>query len=96
VLSVIAQQLLTINQAIVNKLARFVFEGTEIPLNPENASFITMNPGWVCIRDRAQCNAGFAISCIKMNPGSGCALTPFCPLVLLFAGMREERSFLTI
>jgi dynein heavy chain len=45
VLSVIAQQLLTINQAIVNKLARFVFEGSEIPLNPENASFITMNPG---------------------------------------------------
>ena len=45
VLSVIAQQLLTINQAIVNKLERFVFEGVEISLNPENASFITMNPG---------------------------------------------------
>ena len=45
VLSVIAQQLLTINQAIVNKLQRFVFEGVEISLNPENASFITMNPG---------------------------------------------------
>jgi dynein heavy chain len=46
VLSVIAQQLLTINQAIVNKLTRFVFEGVEISLNPENASFITMNPGY--------------------------------------------------
>jgi dynein heavy chain, axonemal len=46
VLSVIAQQLLTINQAIVNKLQRFVFEGVEISLNPENASFITMNPGY--------------------------------------------------
>ena len=46
VLSVIAQQLLTINQAIVNKLERFVFEGVEISLNPENASFITMNPGY--------------------------------------------------
>ncbi len=47
VLSVIAQQLLTINQAIVNKLQRFVFEGIEISLNPENASFITMNPGYI-------------------------------------------------
>jgi dynein heavy chain len=46
VLSVIAQQLLCINQAIVNKLERFVFEGIEISLNPENASFITMNPGY--------------------------------------------------
>jgi len=46
VLSVIAQQLLTINQAIINKLERFVFEGVEISLNPENASFITMNPGY--------------------------------------------------
>eukprot|EP00960_Hanusia_phi_P026860 746504-Hanusia_phi.AAC.16 len=46
VLSVIAQQLLTINQAIVNKLERFIFEGVEISLNPENASFITMNPGY--------------------------------------------------
>ena len=46
VLSVIAQQLLTINQAIINKLERFWFEGVEISLNPENASFITMNPGY--------------------------------------------------
>jgi dynein heavy chain len=46
VLSVIAQQILCIQQAVVQKLERFIFEGTEIALDPSCTVFITMNPGY--------------------------------------------------
>ncbi|XP_065178852.1 dynein axonemal heavy chain 6-like [Sycon ciliatum] len=46
VLSVIAQQLLTIRNAKAAKVARFEFEGREIKLEPTCACFITMNPGY--------------------------------------------------
>ena len=46
VLSVIAQQLITIQVARKAKKERFVFEGTEIGLDPSNSAFITMNPGY--------------------------------------------------
>ncbi|CAG5929115.1 unnamed protein product [Menidia menidia] len=46
VLSVIAQQLITIRNAKAAKLKRFQFEGREIKLVKTCAAFITMNPGY--------------------------------------------------
>jgi len=46
VLSVIAQQMLTIQSAVRAKLAVFTFNDKEMPLNLRFGVFITMNPGY--------------------------------------------------
>ncbi|CAF4655740.1 unnamed protein product, partial [Didymodactylos carnosus] len=45
VLSVISSQLKTIQQGLIGRVKRFVFEGTEIDLDSRVGVFITMNPG---------------------------------------------------
>ena len=46
VLSVIAQQLLTVREALLVEKPNFMFEGNEIPLLPGFGVHITMNPGY--------------------------------------------------
>ncbi|KAJ3275318.1 Dynein heavy chain 1, axonemal [Terramyces sp. JEL0728] len=46
VLSVIAQQIMTIQKACAAGQTRFLFEGVDLPLDATNAIYITMNPGY--------------------------------------------------
>ena len=46
VLSVIAQQILSIQQAVNDGAEQFIFEGANIHLDRTCAIFITMNPGY--------------------------------------------------
>ena len=46
VLSVIAQQIMTIQKACAAGQTRFFFEGVDLPLDVTNAIYITMNPGY--------------------------------------------------
>ncbi|KAG5499406.1 hypothetical protein JIQ42_04223 [Leishmania sp. Namibia] len=46
VLSVIAQQIATIQEAIIQRRPEFIFEGAQIRLDSGCAVFVTMNPGY--------------------------------------------------
>ena len=55
VLSVVAQQIHTIQHAVANNIKQFMFEGVELTLNPSCSIFITMNTS-VGYDDREVCS----------------------------------------
>ena len=45
-ISIIAQQIQTIQKAVGERVKTFMFEGSEMKLDPSCGIFVTMNPGY--------------------------------------------------
>lgn len=88
VLSVVAQQILSILTAVSEHRQTFLFEGSEIPLNVNCGLFVTMNPGYAG-RSELPDNLKALLRPISMMIPD---FTLICEITLLSEGFEESEN----
>jgi dynein heavy chain len=88
VLSVVAQQILTIMAALSGKKSHFDFEGTIIKCNPSMGIFITMNPGYAGRTELPDNLKALMRPCAMMVPD----LALIAEVMLAANGFEESKS----
>ncbi|XP_041102237.1 dynein heavy chain 11, axonemal-like [Polyodon spathula] len=87
VLSVVAVQVKTIQDAIRNKKTRFLFLGEEIRLKPSVGIFITMNPGYAGRTELPENLKALFRPCAMVVPD----IELICEIMLVAEGFLEAR-----
>eukprot|EP00095_Tigriopus_kingsejongensis_P007513 maker-scaffold103_size370364-snap-gene-1.20 protein:Tk07513 transcript:maker-scaffold103_size370364-snap-gene-1.20-mRNA-1 annotation:"dynein beta ciliary-like" len=88
VLSVIAVQVKSIQDAIKESKTRFDFMGEDIPLNPTVGIFITMNPGYAGRAELPENLKALFRPCAMVVPDLGL----ICEIMLVAEGFLEART----
>ena len=88
VLSVIAVQVKSIQDAIKEEKKRFDFMGEDIPLNPTVGIFITMNPGYAGRAELPENLKALFRPCAMVVPDLGL----ICEIMLVAEGFLEART----